>query len=185
MKRRFAVVMLVVLLAVGAAWAGEMMQDVKANPSCKYCGMDREKFAHSRMLIEYEGGKASATCSLHCAALDLAVSMDSMPSDIRVADYNTKELISAEDAVWVMGGKAPGVMTMRAKWAFKDEASAKAFVAANGGEIVPFDEAVSAAYEDMDKDTMMIRSKRAMKGHDHMKHMDHMEMMHQEMQHKH
>lgn len=36
-----------------------------------------------------------------------------------VGDYNTKRLIDAEKAVWVIGGGKQGVMTKRAKWAFE------------------------------------------------------------------
>jgi hypothetical protein len=31
-------------------------EDIKQAASCKYCGMDRQKFDFSRMLIEYDDG---------------------------------------------------------------------------------------------------------------------------------
>jgi len=122
--------------------------------------MDRGKFDHSRMLVEYEDGTVAATCSLHCAAIDIALNIDKMPSKIEVADYNTKELINAEDAVWVLGGDKQGVMTMRAKWAFPVKEDAETFMKASGGTAVSFDEAMKAAFEDMYGDTKMIREKR-------------------------
>jgi hypothetical protein len=134
--------------------------DVARAPSCTHCGMDREKFAHSRMVVEYEDGTIVGTCSLHCAALELAVAIDRTPKAIRVADHGTKELVDAEQAVWVLGGEKPGVMTRRAKWAFADRVAAEAFAKANGGTIVTFDEAIKASYEDMYQDTKMIREKR-------------------------
>jgi nitrous oxide reductase accessory protein NosL len=150
-------------LALPVALPARAQEDVKQAPACKYCGMDREKFAASRMLIEYDDGTSVGTCSLHCAAVELALAIDKTPKAIRVADANTKALLDAEKAIWVVGGTRPGVMTARAKWAFADRAAAEAFVKASGGEIVGFDAAMKAAYEDMYSDTKMIREKRKAK----------------------
>lgn len=131
--------------------------------SCEFCGMHRVKFGHSRMLISYEENSPVATCSLHCAAIELALSIDKTPAKIQVGDFNSKQLIDAETAFWVLGGEKPGVMTMRGKWAFADKAAAGKFVASNGGIITDFDHAMKASYEDMYIDTLMIRKKRKMK----------------------
>lgn len=139
------------------------LADVERFGDCRYCGMDRGKFAHSRMLIEYDDGSSAGLCSLHCAAVELATTLDKTPLAIRVADYGRKDLIDAETASWVLGGSQGGVMTGRAKWAFADPADAEKFVARHGGTLVRFEEAVKAAYEDMYQDTRMIREKRKMK----------------------
>lgn len=136
-------------------------EDIQKHPNCPFCGMDRQKFAHSRMLVEYNDGSAFGACSLHCAAMDLAVKLNKNPQSIQVADYNTKKLIDAEKAAWVMGGSKPGVMTKRAKWAFADPKDAQAFIQENQGQPASFDEVMKAAYEDMYADTRMIREKRA------------------------
>jgi nitrous oxide reductase accessory protein NosL len=139
--------------------------DVAQSPSCRYCGMDREKFSHSRMLIAYEDGSTVATCSLHCAAVELANAIDRIPVSVRVADYDSKELIDAETAVWVIGGNRKGVMTAKAKWAFSSRESADRFVKENGGAIAGFEEAIKVSYDDMYQDTRMIRENRKMKRH--------------------
>jgi nitrous oxide reductase accessory protein NosL len=154
-------------LAVAAALlafpaAAQTPDDVKHAPACKHCSMDREKFAASRMVVEYEDGTRTGVCSLHCAAIDLAVSLDGTPKTFWVADAGTKKLLDAEKAVWVLGGSRPGVMTKRAKWAFADRGAAEAFVKESGGTIVGFEDAMKAAYEDMYQDTKMIREKRKM-----------------------
>lgn len=138
-------------------------EDVKKHASCPYCGMDREKFAHSRMLIEYEDGSTSGTCSLHCAAIELTLNIDKTPRTIRAGDYNNKTLIDAEKAFWVIGGSKMGVMTKRAKWAFEKREEAEKFINEFGGKFSPFDEAIKAAYEDMYQDTKMIRERRKLK----------------------
>jgi len=125
--------------------------------------MDRGKFAHSRMVIEYEDGTTVATCSLHCAAVELANTIDNIPVMLRVADFDGKQLIEADKAVWVLGGGKKGVMTAKAKWAFASRGAAEQFIQANGGSIATFDEAIKAAYDDMYQDTKMIREFRKMK----------------------
>jgi copper chaperone NosL len=137
--------------------------DVLHFPSCGRCGMDRGMFSHSRMLIEYADGSKAASCSLHCVAVDLALTIDKIPVMVRVADYDSKELLDVDKAVWVLGGSKKGVMTAQAKWAFTDRGAAERFVKANGGSLVSFDEAIKAAYDDMYQDTKMIRELRKMK----------------------
>ncbi|NIP28899.1 MAG: NosL family protein [Phycisphaerae bacterium] len=169
MKRTLYIIAVFILCTAAVALAMSHMADVKAHSSCKYCGMDRHKFAHSRMLIKYDDGTEVGTCSIHCAALDLALNIDKSPADIMVGDFNDKSLINAEEATWVLGGDKKGVMTSRAKWAFADGGSAEKFANEHGGEIVDFDLVMSATYSDMYKDTKMIRKMRAMrkseKGH--------------------
>jgi copper chaperone NosL len=137
-------------------------EDTQKHSTCKYCGMDREKFAHSRMLIEYDDGTLVGTCSLHCTAIDLALNLDKTPKLLWVGDYSTKLLIDAEKAAWVIGGSKPGVMTKRAKWAFAQKEAAENYMKENGGTPTDFDGALKAAYEDIADDTKMIRERRRM-----------------------
>jgi copper chaperone NosL len=156
----YTVGMLLVLVMAGTLWA--MGQDVKQIPACSYCGMNREMFAHSRMLIEYDDGTTVGTCSLHCAVIDLALKLDKNPKAIQVGDFRTKELIDAEKAYWVIGGDKPGVMTKKAKWAFADKEGAEKFQKEHGGVIAQFDGALEEAYKSLGEDTRMIREKRKM-----------------------
>jgi nitrous oxide reductase accessory protein NosL len=149
-------------LFLALAPAVPAQDDVKASPACRHCGMDREKFASSRMVLQYDDGSSVGTCSIHCAAVDLSVSLDKGPTAMKVADAGTKQLVDAEAATWVLGGTRQGVMTRRGKWAFADRAAAEAFARENGGTIATFEEAMKAAYEDMYLDTKMIREKRKM-----------------------
>lgn len=155
---------LLYVLGISIVLAGIVFaqNDIKEHPSCKYCGMDREKFAHSRMLLEYEDGSSVGTCSVHCAAIDISLNIDKTPKLIMVGDYGSKKLINAEKATWVIGGSKQGVMTKRAKWAFEIKKDAEKFIKENGGQIASFDEAMKASYEDMYQDVKMIRDKRRM-----------------------
>lgn len=163
MKKGITVLVAVTLvLFTGNYFFVLAQEDIQKHPSCKYCGMDREKFSHSRVVIEYDDGSSVGTCSIHCAAVDLALNIDKTPSAIMVGDFNTKTLIDAETAYWVIGGSKMGVMTKRAKWAFYKAEDAENFKTANGGDTAILDQAMKATYEDMYSDTKMIREKRKM-----------------------
>jgi len=163
-KISMLIIMMVCVLTVAVAFAQD---DIKKYPSCKYCGMDREKFAHSRMLVEYDNGSSEGTCSLHCMAMELALHIDKTPKAIFVGDFNDKKLLDVEKASWIIGGNKMGVMTKRAKWAFGKKEDAEKFKAENGGESAVFDVAIKAAYEDMYADTKMIRERRKMRKMEH------------------
>ncbi|MFP5212444.1 MAG: nitrous oxide reductase accessory protein NosL [Acidobacteriota bacterium] len=150
---------LVLMLFVSTAY-GQTEGDIVDHPVCKYCNMDRQRYDHSRMLVEYGDGTVFGSCSLHCMALDLILNIDREIRAIYVGDYKTHRLIDAETAFWVIGGSRPGVMTRRAKWAFAEKKEALRYERENGGRLARFDEAMKAAYEDMYADTKMIRSKR-------------------------
>jgi nitrous oxide reductase accessory protein NosL len=66
-----------------------------------------------------------------------------------VGDYNTRKLVDADKAFWVVGGNKRGVMTQTAKWAFEKESDAKEFVNSHGGDRVAFHDALKAAYEEL------------------------------------
>jgi hypothetical protein len=125
--------------------------------------MDRQQYAHSRFLTEYDDGTSFGACSIHCAAVDVALNIDKTPKSYKVGDYGTKKLIDAETAGWVIGGSKPGVMTKRGKWAFEKKEDAQNFIKQNGGELGTFDEAMKATFEDMYADTKMISDKRKAK----------------------
>ncbi len=153
-------VLILVVLAAGIVMAEDPGDHAL---SCTYCGMDLHRFAHSHMVVEYEDGGSVETCSIHCLALEFANAIDRAPKRILVGDYNTRELIAADSAVWVIGGDQPGVMTRNPKWAFADKGAAQQFIATHGGELADFNQAMRAAYVDMYEDTLQIRKMRQMK----------------------
>lgn len=161
MRKGFLISLLMALfLFSGAAASAQSLDDIQRDPTCKHCGMDRQQFAHSRTVIEYEDGSTLGGCSIHCAAVDFALSIDKTVKSFKVGDYNSRKLIDADAATWVIGGNKTGVMTKRAKWAFEKKEDAESFVKENGGNITTFDDAIKASFEDMYADTKMIQEKR-------------------------
>ncbi len=121
---------------------------VEAPESCVHCGMDRTKFAHGRMIVEYADGTSTGVCSINCAAIDMDDNKDKKVKSILVADYNTKKLIDANKSFWVIGGEKKGVMTMTPKWAFGKKEDADQFIQQFGGKPGTFDEALKLARQD-------------------------------------
>jgi copper chaperone NosL len=136
---------------------GQTQNDLQKHPECQYCGMDRKHFAHSRMVVHHKHGNSVGVCSIFCAAKDYIKSLDDPPDSMKVADYKNKKLIDSVKAYWVMGGIKSGVMTNRAKWAFERKTEALAFIKSYGGELIDFDEAMKASYEDMYEDMRMLK----------------------------
>jgi len=163
MKNSLSLMFILALGLMGSPAQAIQHQDQTIHVACSYCGMDRTKFGHSRMLVEYENGDEVGTCSIHCMALELANAIDRIPKHLYVADYTTGNLVTAEEAIWVIGGDRHGVMTSRAKWAFAQQSDADTFIAEHGGTLADFDQAIKASYEDMYQDTQRIRKMRAMK----------------------
>lgn len=144
MKKFWIAVLLVVSLGTVCLAADK----IEAPDSCKQCGMDRTIFAHSRMVVTYTDGSSTGTCSINCVATDMKETGKEIAS-FQVADYNTKKLIDAKTATWVIGGTKKGVMTKMAKWAFADKKDAESFIKTNGGKLGSFDETLKAAERDV------------------------------------
>jgi copper chaperone NosL len=142
MRKFFTFLAIGLLLTCSAAIAAD---SVEKPLSCEQCGMDRVVFARSRMLIVYADGTTAGTCSIHCAVLEMRAHKEKKVTSLEVADYDTKKLIEAEKAVWVIGGSKSGVMTAVPKWAFATKAGAEAFVKENGGRVATFNEALDLA----------------------------------------
>ncbi len=144
--------------------ATPLVDELKKYPKCPYCGMDRAQYHHARHLVQYADDLVDGTCSIHCLSISLAINLDREPKAIYAPDNASgeavKPLISVDQATYLIGGKAPGVMTMRSKVSYGSRAAAEAAQARDGGEIGDFAAALTASYADLAKDTLMIRKKR-------------------------
>lgn len=156
MRSVSAFIMAVALVLSGTAGTASEFLDIRDHPTCPICGMDRGRYSHSRMLIDYREG-ATGTCSIHCAGADLAVNRHKTVQGLYAADYVGTQLIQADTAVWVIGGDRFGVMTLRAKWAFEKKADADAFVREHGGRVGTYEDAMKATFEDMYQDIQAVR----------------------------
>ena len=115
------IISLIFLPAAG----GHAQDDISRHAACDICGMDRQTYAHSRMLLEFDDKMSAGTCSIHCAAAQMAAHREKTIIRMLVGDYATEELVDAQKAFWVIGGNKAGVMTGRAKWAFREKTAAE------------------------------------------------------------
>jgi len=130
------------LLLAGTSLAAPAVEKPAA---CQVCGMDRNAFASSRTVVTYSDKSAVGTCSINCAYNDAAAKKSLKIVLLQVADHDTRKLIDAKKAFWVVGGKEPGVMSGTAKWAFAEKKRAEAFVGSQGGQLAGFEAAWKAA----------------------------------------
>lgn len=149
MKQRFIVSVLTFILFCMAGRGAFAQSDIEDHRSCAHCGMDRKAYGYSRILVQYGDGSVVGVCSLHCAVVELDANQGRTVKTLQVADRDSRTLIDAEKAIWVMGGKKRGVMTQLPKWAFQTKADAEAFIKENGGKIVSLEEALAAAREEL------------------------------------
>jgi copper chaperone NosL len=140
------------------------VNDIEKFPKCNYCGMDRKRFHHSRMLIHYLDGTAEGVCSIRCAATSLTLNLGRGTRAIWVGDNASqdeiKPLTDAEKASYLIGSSLRGVMTRRSKVAYSTPEAAEASRTANGGEIGDFDKTLVAAYTDIAEAVAMSRKNR-------------------------
>lgn len=144
-----------------------LSDDLAKYPKCPYCGMDRTQWGHSRHLIQYDDDLVDGTCSIHCLAISLSLNLDRGPKAIYAADFGAdadpKPLVPVDAATYLVGSSLKGTMSSVSKMAFADRALAETAKAANGGELMGFDEALTQTYAGMAKDTVMVRKRRAEK----------------------
>lgn len=148
MKIKAAIVCLIALTLLALAAAVVVAaSDIDEFRNCSYCGMDRKAYGYSRMMVAFDDGLRLGVCSLHCAVTEIDTHKGRGVKSLLVADRNSRQLIAAEKAIWVMGGGKRGVMTPLPKWAFATIEAAQAFQAASGGKISSWESVLLAARE--------------------------------------
>ncbi len=139
-----------ILLMVFICFASFAAETVETPADCKQCGMNRTKFAQSRMIVTYRDG-STGTCSINCVVVDMKATRGKEVKSFQVGDYDSKKLVDAKTAVWVIGGKKKGVMTPVAKWAFADKERAETFIKVNGGRLATFDDVLKTTEKELDE----------------------------------
>lgn len=130
---------------------------------CPNCGMMINMWARTRHSFSNHEGEFE-TCSIRCLA-DLSAKAGEKPENVKVALYTDPDkMVSAQEAVYVVGSSAKGTMTMKSKIAFADKESADKFVEQYGGEQQGFDATLKNATMEVDKMRAQIQSNRMGKG---------------------
>ncbi len=123
---------------------------VEPPEECVSCGMNRTTFAQSRMVVTFGDNSSAATCSVNCAVQVMGEKRGKMLKSAQVADYDSRKLIDARTASWVIGGDRRGVMSPVAKWAFADRKGAEAFIRKHGGVLTSFDDVLKETEKELE-----------------------------------
>lgn len=146
-----------------------LTKELEKYPRCRYCGMERAKFSHTRHLLVYEDDSVEGTCSLHCSAISLSLNMDRGPKAIYAGDAGAAEaikpLVLVDKMHYVVDPSKPGTMTKVSNSAYASRAAADAVAGTEaaskaGAKVVDFNAALTSAYLVMAEDTVMLRKRR-------------------------
>jgi len=127
---------------------------------CPLCSMNLKMFWKTTHWLTFSDGTRTGYCSIHCASKvyqDRATDIDRW----EVADYDTKKLINARKAHFVIGSDLPGTMTPVSKLAFASLDVAKKYQKEHGGTIGTLDDALKRALEGRGEDMALIKKKKA------------------------
>ena len=130
---------------------------------CPNCGMTRAMWARTWKTFTLTR-QAFTACSFHCMA-DMARKAGVAPENVTVSLYlHPSKAVPAEEAVFVVGSRAPGTMTLTSKAAFQETAAAQDFINVCGGRQVDFANAYQLALADVTAEKAMIARKRIASG---------------------
>ncbi len=140
-----------------------LLQKGDAKMFCPICGMHLGMFYKTSHAAEFKDGSTKQYCSIHCLVDDMEEHGHKKDvKAVKVVDVNSLKLIDARTAVYVVGSKVKGTMTMQSKYAFATQGEAKAFAEKNGGNINTYNQAYNAAKSEFSKDSAMVAKKQAM-----------------------
>jgi len=127
---------------------------------CPLCSMNLKMFWKTTHWLTFSDGTRTGYCSIHCASKvyqDRATDIDRW----EVADSDTKKLINARKAHFLIGSDLPGTMTPASKLAFASLDVAKKYQKEHGGTIGTLDDALKRALEGRGEDMALIKKKKA------------------------
>ena len=140
--RAFKYFCCVALLCVLCAFTANCRTGKSVVERCGQCGMDLSKFSRTQFEIRWTDGSVTKTCGVQCGLTQQLLRRDKCKSSV-ARDYYTGSLFDARTGCYVFGSKivpdmAPGFT------AFRQRADAEKFQKESGGQIMSFDESLSA-----------------------------------------
>jgi hypothetical protein len=109
---------------------------------CGQCGMDLSKFRRTQYEIRWTDGSVTKTCGAQCGLTQQILHRDKFSCSM-AKDYYTGDIFDARTGFYVFGSKvvpdmAPGFV------AFQMRAGAEKFQKESGGQIMSYEESLSA-----------------------------------------
>lgn len=137
------IAVLIVIFALWCAFPPGDGSSASEREDCSLCGMWIDLYMKTRHVVTLEDGTSESFCSIACAAKYIKQHKGGVKM-IQAADFDTTELISAENAFYLEGSDIPGVMSYTSRIAFSRLTQAEGFQARHGGRIVSFRDALES-----------------------------------------
>jgi hypothetical protein len=145
MRKTFAAVIISMMMFTMALAAVDVNCE-DGDCICVTCQIGIDNTNKQRMSIIYYDGRIAHVCCFKDAVIDMVLNIDETIKDIKVADYNTGEMISAKEAVWVSTKDANLKLRKSVfgveKIAFKDKADAYKYIIDHAGKRISFEKAL-------------------------------------------
>lgn len=135
------VIRIAVLVVLLAALLPAPAPGAEERADCHLCGMWIDLYTRTHHVAELEDGTRVDFCSIACTARYLGKNAGHVRR-VMAADFESTELIPADEAVYLAGSDAPPVMTYTSRIAFSTRERAEAFRATHGGRIITFQDAL-------------------------------------------
>ena len=152
---------LFLMVAIGSHAAEKNYEDIRKYKSCKLCGMSREDISIRGFYWFTTTALLPAPAACAARRWTWRLTWGAKQTPMMVAYFNSRKLIDAEKAYWVIGGSKQGTMSTRGKWAFTGKDEARKFMAKNGGAPGTFHNALKASFEDLYSDLKLFMEESA------------------------
>ncbi len=132
----------VALLCVLCAFTANCRTRESVVERCGQCGMDLSNFGRTQFEIRWTDGSVTKTCGVQCGLTQQLLHQDKYTSSV-AKDYHTGSFFDARIGYYLFGSRdvpdmAPGFI------AFRQRADAEKSQKESGGQIMSFDESLSA-----------------------------------------
>jgi hypothetical protein len=156
MKKSLIICILILMIGI-FLYSGVQAKEQKW---CPLCSMNLKMFWKTSHWLTFSNGERVGYCSIHCASKVY----QERPTKIdrwEVVDFDSKSLIDARKAHFLIGSDLPGTMTPVSKLAFASREVVEKYQKAHGGTIGTLDDAIKQAVEGRGDDMAMIKKKKA------------------------
>ncbi len=154
MRRMYVVWILVGVVGL----ASLVMVNAGDQKWCPLCSMNLKMFWKTNHWLTFADGKEVGYCSIHCASI-VHKKKGREIKGWKAVDYDSKKLIDARKAFFLIGSDLPGTMTATSKLAFASREVAERYQKKHGGSVGTFEDALKRAVADLGPDKSMLTKK--------------------------
>jgi len=136
-----------------------LLKSGKEKMYCSVCGMTLPAFYKTNHAADHDHAH-DQYCSIVCMIEDAVVNGKDL-TNFKVVDNSTLKFIPSSDAIFVVGSKKPGTMSIISKYAFGTKSAALKFQKENGGKLMDFNTLVKHVKKVQAKDMAATKKRQA------------------------